>query len=114
MEVNFELIKYFHKYIKRFKSKLLDLQYEKYKDYDHQQFTSFFMICITENPLIMKKYRQILLNNNCNQKEVNALLYYFLKSNYKFSNGLFSFHEINELDLDFDFIQNTTTSYTIL
>jgi hypothetical protein len=114
MEVNFELIKYLHKYIKRFKSKLLDLQYEKYKDYDHEQFTSFFMICITENAFLMKKYRQILLDNNCNEKEVNDLLYYFLKSNYKFSNGLFSFHEINELDLDFDFIKNTTTTYTIL
>ena len=54
MEVNFNLIKHFEKYVKRFKSKLLDLQYEKYKDYDNEQFTSFFMICITENPIIMK------------------------------------------------------------
>lgn len=114
MEVNLNLVLHFKKYIKRFKSKLLDLQYEKYKDYNNQELTQLFMITITDNPKTMKQFRQILLDNNCNQKEVNNFFYYYLKSNYKFSNGLFSFHEINELDLDFDLIKDTTTTYTIL
>jgi len=114
MEVNFDLVLHFKKYIKRFKSKLLDKNYEMYSKLDNLELSQLFMITITENPKTMKQFRQILLNNNCNQKEVNNFLYYYLKTNYKFSNGIFSFYEACELDLNPDLIKNTTTTYTLL
>ena len=112
--VNFNIINDLKKYIKKFKSKIYDLDYEKYNDLDNIEITNLFMIYIVEDAKLMKKYKTILLDLNHNEKEINHLFYFYLKSNYKHENGIFSFYESFELDLDVDKIKKTTTTYTIL
>ena len=110
--VNFNIINDLKKYIKKFKSKIYDLDYEKYNDLDNIEITNLFMIYIVEDAKLMKKYKTILLDLNHNEKEINHLFYFYLKSNYKHENKLFSWYEYDELDLPYDDFKSTLT-YTI-
>ena len=112
-EVNFSMINDLKKHIKRFKSKILDLNFEKYCDLDNDEIVNLFMIYVVENTFLMKKYKKILLDLNHDEKEINHLFYFYLKSNYKHENKLFSWFEYDELDLPYDDF-NSTLTYTIL
>ena len=111
--LNFKILDDLFKYIKRFKSHLLDIDYETYKDEDDFSFTNLFMIRIVDDPKKMKIYKNILLDKGHTEKDINHLFYFYLKSNYKHENKIFSWYEIDELDINYDDI-NTTTTYTIL
>jgi len=111
--INFSIIYDLKKYIKKFKSRIYDLDYEKYKDLDNIEITNLFMIYIVEKIPLMKKYKKILMELNHDEKEINHLFYFYLKSNYKHENKLFSWYEYDELDLPYDDFKSTL-SYTIL
>ena len=100
--------------IKKFKSKLLDENYELFKDIEQDKLSNLFLYSIVKNNKIMKKVKSQLLNNNISEKDINDLFYKTLKFYYKQEEGIFSWNEIEEWDLDLEDIKTTTTNYTLI
>ena len=71
------------------------------------------MTTIVTNTKKMIELKVFLLSKGISEKRINELFYFFLKTSYKFENKLFSWNEINDLNLDFDPDMKTTTDYTI-
>ena len=115
MDIDFDL--FFNdckKHIKKFKSRVLDYDYETYKNLDYIEWGILFFIDTVKDPKKMKKMKDYLLSINKTEKDINKIFYFFLKSDYKYENGIFSFYESFELDLNPDLIKKTTTKFTIL
>lgn len=107
----FDILK---KDIKKFKSKLLDENYDLFKDTEQDKINNLFLYSIVKNNKIMKKVKIELLNNNITEKEINDLFYKTLKFYYKQEEGIFSWNEIEEWAIDLEDIKKTTTNYTLI
>ena len=114
MDINFDLMNDCKKQIKKFKSRVLDYNYDKFKNLDFIEFGILFFINVVNDGNRMKKLKKYLLSINKSEKEINKIFYFFLKSDYKYEKGVFSWNEIDELNLDPDIIKKTTTTFTIL
>jgi len=114
MDINFDLMNDCKKQIKKFKSRVLDYNYDKFKNLDFIEFGILFFVHVVNDSNRMKKLKKYLLSINKSEKEINKIFYFFLKSDYKYEKGIFSFYESFELDLDPDIIKKTTTTFTIL
>jgi hypothetical protein len=101
-----------NKDFKKFKSLLLDENYELFNNYDKTELEVLFLYSIVDNPNGMKSVKKKLLKNNINEKEINNLFYTILKFKYKQDKGLWSWNEIEEMDIELDTIKETTTKYT--
>ena len=115
MDVDFDL--FFNdckKHIKKFKTRVLDYDYETYKNLDYIEWGILFFIDTVKDPKKMKKMKDYLLSINKSEKDINKIFYFFLKSDYKYENGIFSWNEMDELDLDFDIVKKTSSKFTIL
>lgn len=113
-DVNWNMMNGLHKYIKRFRSNMLDIDYESYKEFDYVQYVLMFLVDIVNHPKKMKFYKTKLLELGYEEKQINKLFYWILKCDYKFENKIWSWNEFDELDLPFDPDMKTTTNYTIL
>ena len=113
MNIDWGVMDELEKPIKRFKHKILDIEYEDFKDLDYCEWGTLFMTTIVTNTKKMIELKVFLLSKGISEKRINELFYFFLKTSYKFENKLFSWNEINDLDLDFDPDMKTTTDYTI-
>ena len=74
---------------------------------------TLFMTTIVTNTKKMIELKVFLLSKGISEKRINELFYFFLKTSYKFENKLFSWNEINDLDIEYDEDMKTTTDYTI-
>lgn len=114
MDINFDLMNDCKKQIKKFKSRVLDYNYDKFKDLDFIEFGILFFVHVVNDAKRMKNLKKYLLSIDKSEKEINQIFYFFLKSDYKYENGVFSWNEMDELDLDLNIIKKTTTKFTIL
>lgn len=114
MNIDWGVIDKLEKPIKRFKHKVLDSDYEDFKNLDWLDWGTLFMTTIVHNTKKMIELKVFLLSKGVCEKKINELFYFFLKTNHKFENKLFSWNEMDELDLDFEPDMKTTTDYTIL
>ena len=112
--VNSKIFDFLKKDIRKFKSKLLDENYELFKELEEDKISNLFLYSIINNNKVMKKVKLKLLNNNISEKSINELFYTTLKFYYKQENGLFSWNEIEEWDIDLEDIKNTTCNYTLI
>ncbi len=112
--VNSKIFDILKKDIRKFKSKLLDENYELFKELEEDKISNLFLYSIINNNKVMKKVKLKLLNNNISEKSINELFYTTLKFYYKQENGLFSWNEIEEWDIDLEDIKNTTCNYTLI
>ena len=111
--VQWNMLDGLHKDIKRFKSKMLDFNESTFKDTDYCQFALLFMVDVVHKPKLMKFYKSKLMDLGFEDKEINKLFYFVLKTDTKFEEKKFSFHEMMELDLPFD-PEMKSTNWTIL
>ena len=112
--VNSKIFDILKKDIRKFKSKLLDENYELFKELEEDKISNLFLYSIINNNKVMKKVKLKLLNNNISEKSINELFYTTLKFYYKQENGLFSWNEIEEWNIDLEDIKNTTCNYTLI
>jgi|TARA_R110000744_G_scaffold200015_1_gene319126 hypothetical protein len=101
-----------NKDFRKFKSCLLDENYELFNKYDKKELEVLFLYSIVDNPNGMKSVKKKLLKNNINEKEINNLFYTILKFKYKQERGLWSWNEIEEMDIELDSIKETSTKYS--
>ncbi len=112
--VNNKIFNVLKKDIKKFKSGLFDENYEEFSKLDEDRINNLFLYSIVKNNKIMKKVKLKLLNNDIEEKDINRLFYTVLKFYYKEEEGLYSWNEIEEWDIDFEDIKKTTTNYTLI
>jgi len=102
------------KEVKHFRNYMLDIDYEEFKDYSKEKMFSLYVYSLIENPIGLKKVKTKCLQNGINAKDFNDFIYLSMKWKRKQELGLYSWYEINELDIDFEDIKDTTLTYTVL
>jgi len=112
--INTKIVDVLSKDIKKFKSTLLNINYEEFIKISDERINNLFLYSIVKNNKIMKKVKLKLLNNNVVEKEINELFYKILKFHHKHEEGLFSWNEIIEWDIEMNDIKKTTTKYTLI
>lgn len=112
--IDTKLVNVLSKDIKKFKSALLNVNYEAFTEIGDERINNLFFYSIVKNNKIMKKVKVKLLTNDIKEKDINDLFYKILKFHYKQEEGLFSWNEIIEWDIDMDDIKKTTTKYTLI
>jgi len=109
-----DMRKVLKKDLSRFKSYMLDEDYEQFKTYDNEAFFSLYIISILDNPFALKKVKKICTDGGIDSKEFNRFIYTSLKYCDKLDKGIWSFHEANELNIPFEDIKKLTLTYVIL
>ncbi len=102
------------KEVKHFRNYMLDIDYEEFRDYSKEKMFSLYVYSLIENPIGLKKVKTKCLQNSINAKEFNQFIYLSMKWKDKQERGIYSWYEINELDIDFEDIKDTTLTYTVL
>lgn len=109
---NMELV--LKKELKKFKRFLLEDDYEQFKDYDNEGLFSLYIYSLIDNPIALKKVKNICTNGGVDTKEFNEFIYVAMKYVDKNEKGIWSFHECTELDIPLENIKKLTLTYTIL
>lgn len=99
--------------VKKTKHRLLDEDYEFWKDQPIAHFYSMFFTGLVQVPKLMKCVKTGLLDKGHDEKEINNVFYYFLKLDHKIEKGIWSWDEADEFDIDWENIKKTTTSWTL-
>ena len=102
------------KEIKKFKSYMLDEDYEEFSSYPPERFFALYMYSLVNNSNGLKKVKKKCLINNVSEKEFNKIIYNCMRFIDKTHRGCWSFHEITELNIPVEEIQELTINYTIL
>jgi len=102
------------KEVKHFRNYMLDIDYEEFKDYPKDKMFSLYIYSLLDNPIGLKKVKNICISKGINAKDFNEFIYLSLKWKRKQELGLYSWYEINELDIDFEDIKDTTLKFTVL
>jgi len=112
--IDTKIVDVLSKDIKKFKSALLNINYEEFIKISDERINNLFLFSIVKNNKIMKKVKVKLLSNNIKEKDINDLFYKILKFHHKHEEGIFSWNEIEEWNIDFEDIKKTTTKYTLI
>jgi len=100
--------------LKKFKSYILDEDYEQFKDYEDEAFFSLYIVSILDNPKVLKKVKKICTDSGIDPKQFNKFIYASMKYIDKLNKGLWSFHECTEFNIPFEDIKQLTLTYTII
>jgi len=100
--------------LRKFKSYMLDEDYEQFKGYDDEGFFSLYIISILDNPVALKKVKKICTDSGIDPKEFNAFIYTSLKYIDKLRRGIWSFHECTEFNIPYEDIKQLTLTYVII
>ena len=100
---------------KKFKSKMLD-EDETLVEMFNDKIYAYNLFCysIVDDTKFMKIVKNKLLVEKIPEKHINNFFYTFLKMQHKTDNGLWSFNEMMEMDIDFEDVKKTTTKYTFM
>jgi len=109
-----EIFKICKKDIKFFKSECLDNHYDVFKDNNNDRWNILFLQSMCNKPKSMKYLKTKLLNHGIEEKYINDLFYTIIKFDYKDENGLFSYYELDEWDVDLDRLKKSTLTYTLI
>ena len=109
---NMELV--LKKELKKFKSFLLEDNYEQFKDYDNEGLLSLYLYSLIDNPKALKKVKNICTNGGVDTKEFNEFIYVAMKYVDKNEKGIWSWYEMNELNICHTEVKKTTLTYTIM
>ena len=102
------------KEIKKFKSYMLDEDYEEFSSYPPERFFALYMYSLVNNSNGLKKVKKKCLINNVSEKEFNKIIYNCIKFIDKTHRGCWSFYEATMLDIPVEQIHTTTLTYTII
>lgn len=98
----------------KFKSYMLDEDYDQFKTYDQEAFFSLYIISILDNPKVLKKVKNICIAGGIDGKEFNAFIYTSMKYCDKLDRGIWSFHEATEFNIPFEDIKILTLTYVMI
>jgi len=82
---------------------------------DFEYFLMMYLIQgLTREKNGVKTLHNKLLDAGIDKKKINSFIYSFLKLNHKTEKGLWSWNEIEEFNINFDNIKQTSTKYTLI
>jgi len=99
-----------------FKRELLDEDdsfYNLFITKPEKMFNLFIFSICANNKVFTTVYKK-LVDGGCKKKDLNEFFYKFFKMKYKSENGLWSWNEINELDIEMKDIKKTSTKYCFI
>tara|TARA_R100001440_G_scaffold4551_1_gene10444 strand:- start:831 stop:1196 length:366 start_codon:yes stop_codon:yes gene_type:complete len=97
---------------RKFKSRMLDEDETMMECFEDPIYAyNLFCYSIVDDPKYMKIVKNMLLKKGIPEKHINNFFYTFLKMQYKTDEGLWSFNEMMEMNLDFEDVKKTTTKY---
>jgi len=100
--------------LKKFKSYLLEDDYEEFKDYDKEAIYSLYIYSLLDNPKALKKVKNICISGGIEEKQFNKFIYISMKYIDKVKRGCYSWYEIFTWDIPVEEIKETTLTYTII
>ena len=109
-----DIFKILKKEITTLKKLVLETEYDNFKDFTKNNWNMFYLQAMCFKPKNMKILKDKLLDNGIDEKYINNLLYKILKHDYKYENGIFSWNEIEEWNIDIDDVKKTTIDYTLI
>ena len=109
-----ELHEVLQKEVKHFRNYMLEVDYEEFKDYSKDKIFSLFIYSLIDNPNGLKNVKNKCIKNNIDPKKFNEFIYLSMKWKDKQEQGMYSWYEINELDIDVQDIKKTTLTYTVI
>ena len=100
---------------KKFKSMMLDLDEKNINIFeDEDKAWNLYILSIVWDNNTMIKCIKKLIKNGVNQKVINDYFKNFIKMKYKMQNGIWSWNEIDEYDIDFNDVKKTRTNMSFL
>jgi len=102
------------KELKKFKSYMLELDYEEFKDYSKEKMFSLYVYSLIENPIGLKKIKTKCLQNGINAKDFNDFIYLSMKWKDKQERGIYSWYEADYFNIDIEDWKETTLTYIIM
>ena len=102
------------KEIKKFKSYMLDEDYEEFSSYPPERFFALYMYSLVNNSNGLKKVKKKCLKNNVSEKEFNKIIYNCMRFIDKTERKIWSFYEATILDIPVEEISELTLTYTIM
>ena len=110
-----KILEILEKDYKKFKRTLLDYDDKYLEDFkDKDKMFNIFIFGIVNDNKALKKVINKMINQGCNKKQVNKFFYKYLKMNYKTITGKWSWNEIEDFNIDFNDIKETTTKYCFI
>ena len=114
IEINDKIFEICKSHIRFFKSELLDAEYDFFKNKNQDEWNIMYIQSCILQPKNMVKLKHKLVSGGIDSKYINDLFYTILKFNYKHEEGIFSWFESNEWDIEPDMIKKTSTKYTLI
>lgn len=121
MDIDNSIIKVLWKSVFIYRSKVLNIPEMKKEiendkncesiEEDYNYWIMFYLIrAISEVGGFQMLYHK-LIDGGCGKKKTKDFLYSLIKLNLKTEKGIFSWNEIEELNIDYDLVKKTTTKY---
>ena len=101
--------------IAKFKKYTLEINPIEFSEYSEEKLFSLYIFSLLDNVKALKIVKnKCISSKKISEKKFNEFIYLSMKYIHKINLGLWSWFEINELNIDFQDIKSTTLTYTIL
>ena len=101
--------------IAKFKKYILEINSEEFSEYSSEKLFSLYIFSLLDNVKALKIVKnKAISSKKISEKKFNEFIYLSMKYIHKINLGLWSWFEINELNIDFEEVKSTTLTYTIL
>jgi len=98
-----------------FKKYVMEINPIEFSEYSEEKLFSLYIFSLLDNVKALKIVKnKCISSKKISEKKFNEFIYLSMKYIHKINLGLWSWFEINELNIDFQDIKSTTLTYTIL
>ena len=114
--IPYQLKEILHDDLKKFKKYIVNINpSELTDDDDDDKLFSLYCFSLFDNMSALKQVKKKCIDSKkISEKDFNSFVYVSLKYIHKLEIGCFSWYEIDQLNINFEDIQSTTLTYTIL
>ena len=99
----------------KFKKYIMEANSEEFSEYSEEKLFSLYIFSLLDNMSALKQVKdKCIKSKKISEKKFNEFIYLSMKYIHKINLGIWSWYEINELNIDFEEVKSTTLTYTIL
>ncbi len=97
----------------KFRKYVMEANSQEFSEYSEEKLFSLYIFSVLDNMTALKIVKDKCIKSKISEK-FNEFIYLSMKYIHKINLGIWSWYEINELNIDFEDIKSTTLTYTIL